>query len=838
MCGPAYVSGDYKSMSEEFLLRKSLLPLLLSVFGSLNAAASNPTLYFTDLTSGPVGAIVTIYGANLQPSVSLNGVTATVVAATSTKVSFVVPSTASGSITVGGSNMLPFTIRGGQIYYVATDGSDGQAGSQSSPWATIPHAFNTAACGDVIYVMNGVSQTGLDNYGASLAVEKKCSESSPIALVGYPGATVIIGSTSGQEYGIRNPDINGDGFDGLVLANLIVRGNNTAVKDVGNLYWRIVGSDFSCPNGSGLAACVHLESASNVQFLGNSIHDTGAGGTKYYHSFYGTTDSNHIEVGWNHIYNNQSCRGVQFYSTSGSPQYDLIVHDNVISGQLCDGINFSTVDATLGPVEAYNNLVYHVGLGGANLNSPNEACIASLGYGAPGGQALFYGNTLADCGSAGGSTAGAITVQTGSPTVVSTSNLVVQNPGEVIYSPNTDQSLIASSHDVLLTTGTAGVVNSSYQLVSGSPAIGAGTAYSGIVRDLAGNPRPQSGAEDSGAYLYSTSTPTSGPTATLSTTSLDFGSQTVNTTSAGQTATLQNSGTSALSISKIAVSGTNASSFIASNNCGSSLAAGQSCAIQIQFDPNATGVLTATVTITDNASNPSQSLALSGTGTSTASPAVSLSPVSLAFNSQTVNTTSTAQSVTVKNTGTAVLNLTNVALSGPNSAEFKLSNGCGSTLAAGASCVIQVQFAPTTIGSKTAAVSLTDNASNSPQAIALSGSAVPSSTPTPGTTTIHLSLNNLYFYNRAVGSSSAPSSIVLTNTGEATLSIGSMVLTGPQTSSFLVSSNCGSVVAVGASCTINVIFDPEVVGTNTASIVLTDNAGTGTQSIPLTGHGF
>src|ERR1019366_10559752 len=117
-----------------------------------------------------------------------------------------------------------------------------------------------------------------------------------------------------------------------------------------------------------------------------------------------------------------------------------------------------------------------------------------------------------------------------------------------------------------------------------------------------------------------------------------------------------------------------------------------------------------------------------------------LSPVSLVFNSQTVNTTSTAQSVTVKNTGTAVLNLTNVALSGTNSAEFKLSNGCGSTLAAGASCVIQVQFAPTTTGSKTAAVSLTNDASNSPQAIALSGSADTSPTPPTETTTIHLSL--------------------------------------------------------------------------------------------------
>src|SRR5205823_1273434 len=149
-------------------------------------AAPAPTLYFTDLTSGPVGTIVTVYGGNLQSSVTVNGTSAAIVAASANKVSFVVPSTTSGSILMPGSNALPFTIRGGHIYYVATNGSDSNAGTQSAPWATIPHAFNTAACGDVIYAMNGVSQTGLDNYGASLSVQRICSEPQPLSLVGYP----------------------------------------------------------------------------------------------------------------------------------------------------------------------------------------------------------------------------------------------------------------------------------------------------------------------------------------------------------------------------------------------------------------------------------------------------------------------------------------------------------------------------------------------------------------------------------------------------------------------------------------------------------------------------
>ena len=813
---------------------------LLCLFVGISAlsAFAAPALYFTDLTSGPVGAIVTVYGSNLQPAVTVNGVAATTVSSSSTKVSFIVPSTTTGSIAMSGSNALPFTVRAGHIYYVATNGSDSNSGSQSAPWSTIPHAFNTAACGDVIYAMNGVSQTGLDNYGASLSVQRKCSQDQPLSLIGYPGATVTIGSATGQEFGIRNPDVNGDGYNGMVFANLVVRGNNTAIKDVNNQYWRIVGSDFSCPNGGGQAACIHLDEASYVQFLGNSIHDTGAGNTKYYHSFYGTTNSLHIEVGWNHIYNNKSCRGVQFYSTSGSPQYDLIVHDNEISGQQCDGINFSTVDATKGPIEAYNNLVYNVGVGGPNLNTPNEACIASLGYGAPGGEALFYGNTMVNCGSAGGSTAGAITVLSGSPTVVLTSNLVAQNPGEVIYSPNTDQSLVAASYNVLLTQGTAGILNSKYQLVSGSPAIGAGMAYSGILRDFVGALRPQNGKEDAGALLYSTASAPSGPTATLSTSALGFGNQTVNTTSAAQSAILNNPGTSALSISKIAVSGTNASSFVLSNNCGASVGAGQSCVIQAQFRPTITGAQTGTVTITDNASNPSQSLTLSGTGTTSASSSVSVMPVSLSFASQNLNTSSAAQSITVKNTGTASLSLAGLAMSGANGTAFRVSNGCGATLAAGASCAIQVQFAPTVAGSMTASLALASNAPNSPQLIPLTGTAF--SPPTGGAlTSIHLSLNNLYFYNRKVNSTSAPDSIVVTNAGKAAaLIIRGMALTGSQPTSFAVASTCGSSVPVGASCTINVSFAPRVAGTNSASLVLTYNGSLGTLSIPLVGHGF
>jgi hypothetical protein len=470
--------------------------------------ATTPTLYFTDLISGPVGSIVTVYGVNLTPAATVNGVSATIVLSSATKVSLTVPSLSAGTynIQVGGAgNTLPFTVRSGNIYYVSTSGNDSTGnGSFSTPWATIPHGYHTATCGDIVYVENGVTQTATDNYDASLAVATNCASTTPQAVIAYPGATVTIGSSSGAEYGIRNPD-TGPAFSGQVFAGMNILGSNNGILVNNSSYWRIIGNTFSCPTGSGEAACVQTEVSTYIEILGNTVTNTGAGGTKYYHSIYLTTNSTNIEVGWNSVYNVNTCRGIQFNSTSGSAQFNESVHDNIITGTECDGINFATVDGSLGYLNVYNNLVYHIGLGGTTDGLSNYACFASLGYTTGTGSILVYGNTFADCGSYGGTTAGAITVQTSSPQVLLTSNLIMQNSGEVVYSSTNQSSLITLSSNVIPTPGTnySTYVNSStYKLVSGSPAIGAGTASSGILYDLAGNPRPQSGAEDAGAYLY------------------------------------------------------------------------------------------------------------------------------------------------------------------------------------------------------------------------------------------------------------------------------------------------------------------------------------------------
>lgn len=104
------------------------------------------------------------------------------------------------------------------------------------------------------------------------------------------------------------------------------------------------------------------------------------------------------------------------------------------------------------------------------------------------------------------------------------------------------------------------------------------------------------------------------PIATLIPTSLGFGTVAIGTTSAAKTVTLKNIGTATLTISKIAITGTNAGDFAQTHNCGSSLAAGASCSISVTFKPSASGMRTAALSVSDTGGGSPQAIPLSGTG--------------------------------------------------------------------------------------------------------------------------------------------------------------------------------------------------------------------------------
>jgi len=102
------------------------------------------------------------------------------------------------------------------------------------------------------------------------------------------------------------------------------------------------------------------------------------------------------------------------------------------------------------------------------------------------------------------------------------------------------------------------------------------------------------------------------------------------------------------------------------------------------------------------------------------SPTALLFVTSLTFSDQDVGTTSAAQPITLGNVGSATLKIDNIA----TTANFEQNNTCGSSVASGAGCTINVTFTPSSTGNFTGTLSITDNASGSPQTVSLSGTGV------------------------------------------------------------------------------------------------------------------
>ena len=302
---------------------------------------------------------------------------------------------------------------------------------------------------------------------------------------------------------------------------------------------------------------------------------------------------------------------------------------------------------------------------------------------------------------------------------------------------------------------------------------------------------------------------------TLSATSLSFSTTAVGSTSSAKSVTLTNQQSGSLTFSGIVAAGPFG---IASNSCGTSVAAGAGCTVGVSFTPTASGAATGTLTFTDSAGNSPQTVSLSGTGSSSGSP-VTLSASSLNPGTVAVGNTSAAVTVTLTNRQSTTLTMSGAGISGA----FAIStNTCGTTLAAGASCAAGVTFTPTATGAASGTLTFTDNASNSPQKVSLSGS---------GSAPVSVSPGALNFGIVAVGSSSAGQTVTAGNAGAAAVTVNSVNFTGDYSGA----TTCGSSLAVGGSCTVSVIFMPTAAGTRTGT--LTINLSTGAQTVSLTGTG-
>ncbi len=318
----------------------------------------------------------------------------------------------------------------------------------------------------------------------------------------------------------------------------------------------------------------------------------------------------------------------------------------------------------------------------------------------------------------------------------------------------------------------------------------------------------------------------------LSPTSLTFGPQNIGTTSAPQTETVTNTGTANLTISTVAIGGTNASDFAttADTCAGATVTPSGTCTVNVTFAPSATGSRSASLSFTDSAADSPQTMSLTGVATT---PVAGVSPPSLTFGNQNLGTTSSSQPFTLSNTGSGALTITSIA----TSANFGQTNNCGSSVAASSSCTINVTFSPTTTGTLTGTLTITDDSNgavDSTQTANLSG--------TGWAPMVMLSVPGLSFGNQVLSTTSAPETETVTNAGTANLAISTVTIAGSNGSDFSKSvDTCASAtLPPNATCTVNVTFTPSATGNRSATLSFTDNndlvAGS-TQTVSLSGTG-
>ncbi len=305
-------------------------------------------------------------------------------------------------------------------------------------------------------------------------------------------------------------------------------------------------------------------------------------------------------------------------------------------------------------------------------------------------------------------------------------------------------------------------------------------------------------------------------TYTLSQNSLTFPSTAVGNTSTAQAVTLTNTGSVALHVLNIF----STSDFSASSNCAVVLP-GAACTLNVAENPQTTGNHLASLEILSDSSTSLEYLSLFGVGT--AAP-LTLAPSALDFGSVNVGTSSRL-AVQVSNTSAAPVTFTGISASG----DYSAAGSCpapGMALAAGASCTVQVTFAPAATGTRTGTLSVASSASTNPLTVPLTGIGLQS----------HLVVTpSSLAFGSVVGGVPANLTLTLVNTGTAAITGLALTTAGD----YSVSIPCAATtLAPGASCSVQVTFTPAAVGARPGTLTVVSSDPTSPLAVPLTGTGI
>jgi hypothetical protein len=214
--------------------------------------------------------------------------------------------------------------------------------------------------------------------------------------------------------------------------------------------------------------------------------------------------------------------------------------------------------------------------------------------------------------------------------------------------------------------------------------------------------------------------------------------------------------------------------------------------------------------------------------------ALAFSPSRVSFGTVTL-WGGTSQYLTVTNNTAATVNFSKISLGSLVNVTYQdltYDGGCMTPLKPGKSCTITLSLWPSMVGLNSAVLTLTDTASGSPQKVGITATVIaPKGNVSP---------SSLSFGTETVGNETTAKTVTLSNPGIGALTISGVTITGPNSADFVVTGNtCGGSLAAGSSssCTISASFKPKAKGSRSATLQITDNAQSHTQTVSLSGTG-
>jgi hypothetical protein len=767
-----------------------------------------------------------------------------------------------------GNSALPYTLDVADFYNVSAalaqpSGTVSVAGYGADPTGASDstNAFNSAisaanAAGQAVWIpsgtylvgshlnMNSGTLEGAGNWYTQIKTNELIDNTGPVAGPVNLSNFAILGSTVG-----RHDDSTANAIDGSLGNGWTA--NGLWIQDTNVGFWLQYGNSNCTVENS----VIESTDADGVNFNGNAsgctvknnfLRNTGDDSLAIWS--YPSADSN-ITFSNNTIVQPTLANGIADYGGSNQTISNNVVADTEPLGS---GINISN-EAFLQPftplsgtITVSGNYLIRTGAYNPNWGHPMGAVqfdaydtsFSNVTVNYSGGAILDSPYEAFEMvGGAGtGNTVGGVTI----------SNVQVQNTGTVVMQAETGGAASVSG----LTAsgiGVSGAYNYSYPgNVAGAYTFNLGSGNSGWSSTpvLTAYPNPaQPGA------LHAA------PAA------LSFGDVAAGSTSAAQTVTITNPGTSAAPVSAVSATGP----FTQTNTCGGSIAAGGSCTVSVKFAPTTGGPLAGTLTVNTSAPGGPLTVALSGTGVTATTNLALNQPITASSFTQTyvaanaddgnsstywesadgaafpqtltvdLGSTQSIGSVTLAlppssawNTRTQTLSV----LGSTNGTSFsQIVGSAGYTFNPSSGNTVTISL-PSGTSARYVQLSFTGNTGWS--AAQLSEFQVfPGGSSSGGSSALSASPSSVSFGGVNVGSTSAAQNVTVTNTGTAGASNVAVSVSGP----FSQSNTCGGSIAAGASCTVSVKFTPTAAGSASGSVSVASNAAGSPLTVALSGTG-